>query len=140
LEAHVTTPDFSGLTDALQQTLDAAKRVEEIQKGQNESEPIEATAADGLVLVKAKFPGTIEVRIEPPAMRLGSEVLNEEIAKAANEALTELRESVGAAAAVDLQEVTESLGELQQESAQRMNSFLDGLFQAHARAAERDGS
>ncbi|GAA1686132.1 hypothetical protein GCM10009830_37030 [Glycomyces endophyticus] len=136
----MTTPDFSGLTDALQQTLEAAKRVDEIQKGQTEAEPIEAEAADGLVVVAAKFPGTIEVRISPVAMRLGSEVLNQEVSRAANEALTKLRESVGAAAAADLQEVTESLGELQQESSQRMNSFLDGLFQAHARAAERDGA
>ena len=134
----MATPDFTGLTDALQQTLDAAKRVEEIQSGQTESEPIEAEAADGLVHVAAKLPGTIELRIDPRAVRLGSEVLSIEIAKAANEALTKLRESVGAAAAVDLQEVTEQLGELQQESATRMNTFLDGLFQAHTRAAERE--
>ncbi|MDA1361627.1 hypothetical protein O1R50_18510 [Glycomyces luteolus] len=135
----MTTPDFSGLTDALQQTLDAAKRVEEIQSGAAESDPIEVEAADGLITVGAKLPGAIELRIDPRAMRLGSEVLAAEIAKAANEALTKLRESVGAAAAVDLQEVTEQLGELQQESAQRMNTFIDGLFQAHQRAAEREG-
>lgn len=134
----MTTPDFSGLTDALQQTLDAAKRVEEIQSGQTESEPIEAEAADGLVVVGAKLPGVIELRIDPRAVRLGSEALAEEIAKATNEALTKLRESVGAAAAVDLKEVTDQLGELQQESASRMNTFLDGLFQAHAKAAERE--
>ncbi len=129
----------NNFTDAFRQTLEAAKQVQDIQDRQASHDPIEVEACDGQVVVRAKQPGTIELDIQPVAMRMGSEALAEEIQRAVNESLTQLRETVGTAAQVDLEGVTESLAELQQQSAKDLGRFLDGIFAAQARAAEPDG-
>lgn len=129
----------SGFTDALRKTLDAARQVQDIQDQQAIHDPVEVDVCDGQVTVRAKQPGTVELTIQPVAMRMGSEVLAGEIQHAVNEALKQLRETVGAAAAVDLEGVTESLAELQQQSAKDLGRFLDGIFAAQAKAAESDG-
>lgn len=132
-------PDSSSLTEALAKTMEAATHVQQIQDGQGDIEPAVGKGADGLVAATAKMPGTIDLRIDPQAMRLGSEMLSIEVAKAVNDALEMLREQVGASgAAVDLEDLNQQLGEVQQQVSKSMSSFIDGLMSAHARAAERE--
>lgn len=134
----MTIPDPGGMTGPLDQVMAAAKRVQEIQNGDAEAEPIVAEAAEGMVTVSVKPPGTAEVSIKPVAMRLGSEALSEQITLAVNEAYTALRERAGAGAAVDLEELNEQLAEIQREGAARLSSFLDGIMAAHSRAEQRE--
>lgn len=134
----MTIPDPSGLTGPLDAVMAAAKRVQEIQEGQSEAEPILVEAAEGMVTVSVKAPGTAEVSIRPSAMRMGSEELSEQISLAVNEAYAALREQAGAGAAVNLEELNEQLAEIQRDSSARLSSFLDGIMSAHSRAEQRE--
>lgn len=134
----MTIPDPSSLTGPLDQVMAAAKRVQEIQDGESDGDPITAEAADGMVSVSVKHPGTAAVSIKPAAMRLGSEALAEEITRAVNEAYAALREQAGAGAAANLQELNDQLAEIQRESTARLSSFMDGIMSAHSRAEQRE--
>jgi len=134
----MTIPDPGGLTGPLDAVMAAAKRVQDIQDGAAEGEPIVAEAAEGMVTVTVKPPGTAEVYLNPIAMRLGSEVLSQELTRAVNEAYAALREQSGAGAAANLEELNEQLAEIQRESTQRLSSFLDGIMSAHNRAEQRE--
>ncbi|MCC3762680.1 YbaB/EbfC family nucleoid-associated protein [Glycomyces sp. TRM65418] len=134
----MTIPDPRGLTGPLDEVMAAARRVQDIQQGQSEAEPITVEAAEGTVSVTVKAPGTAEVSIRPAAMRLGSEALSEQVSLAVNEAYAALREQAGAGAAVDLEELNEQLAEIQRDSAARLSSFLDGIMSAHSRAEQRE--
>jgi DNA-binding protein YbaB len=135
----MTIPDPGGLTGPLDEVMAVAKRVKEIQDGAAEGDPIVVEAAEGTVTVTVKPPGTAEVVIKPTGMRLGSQVLSEEISRAVNEAYAALREQAGAGAAANLEELNEQLAEIQRESSARLSSFLDGIMSAHNRAEQREG-
>lgn len=130
--------DPGGLTGSLNEVMAAAKRVQEIQEAQSAGEPINVEAADGMVTVSVKPPGAAEVTIKPQAMRLGSEVLAEQISLAVNEAYATLREQAGAGAVVNLEELNEQLAEIQRDSTARLSSFLEGIMSAHSRAEQRE--
>lgn len=134
----MTIPDPGGLTGPLDQVMAAAKRVQEMQAGASDGEPITAEAAEGMVKVSVKPPGIAEVAIKPTAMRLGSQVLSEEISRAVNEAYAALREQAGTDAAANLEELNEQLADIQREGAARLSSFLDGIMAAHNRAEQRE--
>lgn len=130
--------DPGGLTGSLNEVMAAAKRVQEIQEAQSAGEPINVEAADGMVTVSVKPPGAAEVTIKPQAMRLGSEVLAEQVSLAVNEAYATLREQAGAGAVVNLEELNEQLAEIQRDSTARLSSFLEGIMSAHSRAEQRE--
>jgi DNA-binding protein YbaB len=134
----MTIPDPGSLTGPLDAVMAAAKRVQEIQEGQSEGEPITVEAAEGMVTVSVKVPGTAEVSIKPAAMRLGSQILSDEITRAVNEAYAALREQAGTGAAANLEELNEQLAEIQRDSSARLSSFLDGIMSAHSRAEQRE--
>lgn len=134
----MTIPDPGGLTGPLDAVMAAAKRVQDIQDEAAVGEPIVAEAAEGMVTVTVELPGTAEVYLNPIAMRLGSEVLSQELTRAVNEAYAALREQSGAGAAANLEELNEQLAEIQRESTQRLSSFLDGIMSAHNRAEQRE--
>lgn len=124
--------DPSAITDAFTKALEIAK---EGQRAQEEagSRTVEAEAADGQVRAIATLSGKVTVRIiDPRAVRLGAEVLAEEITIAVNAALDAAREEVGQPGAIDLDALSEKVEELQQQSTQRLSSFMTSLADAHA--------
>lgn len=126
-------PDPSGISEALSQALEVAK---EGQRAQAEAadQTVEAEAADGQVRAIATLTGKVTVRIiDPRALRLGGDVLGEEISIAVNAALDAAREQAGLPGSIDLAALSEKVEEIQQQSAQRLGSFMTSLADAHSR-------
>lgn len=137
------TPGESGITDALAQALQVAK---DGQRAQEEAgaTTVEVEAAEGMVRVSATLAGKVKVDIvDPRAVRLGGTVLAEEITIGVNAALDKAREEAGLPGTVDLEALTEKVEEIQQQSVQRLSSFMSTLADSHARivqtAAENKG-
>lgn len=135
--------DQSGITDALARALQVAK---DGQRAQEEAgaATVEVEAAEGMVRVSATLAGKVKVDIvDPRAVRLGGTVLAEEITIGVNAALDKAREEAGLPGAVDLDALTEKVEEIQQQSVQRLSSFMSTLADSHARivrtAAESKG-
>ncbi|GAB3650254.1 YbaB/EbfC family nucleoid-associated protein [Glycomyces tarimensis] len=135
--------DQSGITDALTQALQIAK---DGQRAQEEAgaTTVEVEAAEGMVRVAATLAGKVTVTIvDPRAVRLGGTVLAEEITIGVNAALDKAREQAGLPGAVDLDALTQKVEEIQQQSVQRLSSFMSTLASSHDRivqtAAENKG-
>ena len=66
------------------------------------------------------------------AFRLGVEELSEAITTTVNAALDAAREQAGLPGDVDLSELSGKLEEIQQQSVQRLQSFMSGLVETQA--------
>jgi DNA-binding protein YbaB len=133
----------SGITDALAQALQIAK---DGQRAQEEagSQTVEVETAEGMVRVAATLAGKVTVTIvDPRAIRLGGTELAEQITIGVNAALDKAREQAGLPGAVDLDALTQKVEEIQQQSVQRLSSFMNSLAESHTRivqtAAESKG-
>ncbi|MCD0442521.1 YbaB/EbfC family nucleoid-associated protein [Glycomyces sp. A-F 0318] len=125
--------ESSGITDALAQALQIAK---DGQRAQEEAgaATVEVEAAEGMVRVTATLAGKVAVEIvDPRAVRLSREYLGEEITAGVNAALDKAREQAGVPGAVDLDALTEKVEEIQQQSVQRLSSFMSTLAESHTR-------
>ena len=128
-----TSPDPSGIADALSQALQVAKDGQRTQEEAG-TQTVEVEAAEGMVRVIATLAGKVTVKIiDPRAVRLGAEVLGEEITAGVNAALDAAREQAGLPGAIDLAALSEKVEEIQQQSVQRLSSFMSGLADSHAR-------
>ena len=128
--------DQSGITDALAQALQVAK---DGQRAQEEAgaTTVEVEAAEGMVRVSATLAGKLTVEIvDPRAVRLGGTVLAEEITIGVNAALDKAREQAGLPGGVDLEALTEKVEEIQQQSVQRLSSFMTSLAESHTRIVQ----
>ena len=65
-------------------------------------------------------------------VRLGAEVLAEEITIAVNAALDAAREQAGLPAEMDLESLSGKIEEIQQQSTQRTQTFMSSLASTHA--------
>lgn len=136
-------PDSSSITDMLSQAVEAAKIGAQAQ-AERASQTVEVEVAEGQVRVSANLVGKVTVTIiDPRALRLGAEVLGEEITAGVNAALDKAREESGTPGEIDLAGLSEKMEQLQQESAQKLRGFMDGLSSSHEQivrtAAERLG-
>lgn len=131
--------DSSGIADVLAQALQVAKEGQRAQE-EAESQTVEAEAADGQVRATVSLTGKVKVEIiDPRAIRLGAEVLSEEITKAVNAALEAARDAVGVPGAVDLAELSGKIEQIQQQSTERLKSFMGGLADAHSQIIRASG-
>lgn len=129
-------PDTSSITDMLGQAIEAAREGQRVQEGAA-AQTVEAEAAKGQVRVTATLAGQVKVEIiDPRAVRLGAEVLGEEITKAVNEALTAAREQAGVPGAIDLGGLAEKAEEIQKQSVAQLRSFMTSLTEAHTRVIQ----
>lgn len=87
-----------------------------------ESEPVVAIreAADGLIRVVASDGHIERIELVPRAMRLDSQTLGEELTRAVNAALADLRTASGSARGADLEVLDRQLSEVQDEGLRRM--------------------
>jgi DNA-binding protein YbaB len=138
-----SSSDQSGITDALAQALQIAQDGRRAQEEAG-AQSVEVEAAEGMVRVAATLAGKVTVTIvDPRAMRLSREELAEEITTGVNAALDKAREQAGMPGAIDLEALNEKVEEIQQQSVQRLSSFMNTLADSHARivqsAAESKG-
>jgi DNA-binding protein YbaB len=90
-------------------------------------------AAEGQVRVTARASGRVEsVELEPRALRLGTQLLGEQIALAVNAALDDLQVQAAAQAgpAADPAGLAERMQELQDQSVRQMQLFSQGIATA----------
>ncbi|MDA1362183.1 YbaB/EbfC family nucleoid-associated protein [Glycomyces luteolus] len=136
-----SNPDASGIGDILERALSVVREGKQAQEAVD-AQTVEAEAADGQVRVTATLSGSVKVAIvDPRAVRLGAEVLAEEITTAVNAALDAAREQAGLPGAMDLDGLSSKIEEIQQQSTQRMQAFMSSLAGAHssiARAASEE--
>lgn len=129
-------PDTNAISEMLGQAIEAARegqRAQEDAAGQT----VEKEAANGQIRVTATLAGNVEVQIvDPRAIRLGAEVLGEEITKAVNEALTAAREQAGVPGNIDLGGLAEKAEEIQKQSVAQLRSFMTSLTEAHTRVIQ----
>jgi DNA-binding protein YbaB len=129
-------PDTNAISEMLGQAIEAAKegqRAQEDAAGQT----VEKEAANGQIRATATLAGTVTVQIvDPRAIRLGAEVLGEEITKAVNEALTAAREQAGVPGNIDLGGLAEKAEEIQKQSVAQLRSFMTSLTEAHTRVIQ----
>jgi DNA-binding protein YbaB len=126
----------SDITDALAKALELTDEAKQAQAGAA-GQSVEVEVAEGQVRVAASLAGEVTVRIiDPRAVRLGAEILSEEITRGVNEALGAAREQAGVPAAVDLEALSEKVQELQQQSVQRLTSFMSSLSDAHSKIVQ----
>jgi DNA-binding protein YbaB len=138
-----TEPDATGITDALTKALQVAKDGKRAQEEAG-NQAVEVEVADGMIRVAATLAGKVTVKlVDPRAARLGVEVLSEEITNGVNAALDAAREQAGMPGAMDLDALTEKVEEIQQQSVQRLSSFMSSLADSQAKivraAAEAKG-
>lgn len=130
-----SNPDASGIGDVLAQALNVVREGKQAQEAVD-AQTVEAEAADGQVRVTATLSGSVKVAIvDPRAVRLGAEVLAEEITIAVNAALDAAREQAGLPGAMDLDGLSSKIEEIQQQSTQRMQAFMSSLAGAHSNIA-----
>jgi DNA-binding protein YbaB len=129
-------PDTNAISEMLGQAIEAARegqRAQEDAAGQT----VEKEAANGQIRVTATLAGNVKVHIvDPRAIRLGAEVLGEEITKAVNEALTAAREQAGVPGNIDLGGLAEKAEEIQKQSVAQLRSFMTSLTEAHTRVIQ----
>lgn len=129
-------PDTNAISEMLGQAIEAARegqRAQEDAAGQT----VEKEAANGQIRVTATLAGNVKVQIvDPRAIRLGAEVLGEEITKAVNEALTAAREQAGVPGNIDLGGLAEKAEEIQKQSVAQLRSFMTSLTEAHTRVIQ----
>ncbi|MGA3486519.1 YbaB/EbfC family nucleoid-associated protein [Micromonosporaceae bacterium DT55] len=99
------------------------------------------SGADGMVHVTAESPGHITgLVIEPRALRLGTEVLAEEISNAVNAALADLRSQAAATSvAPDLARLEEQLREVQANALHQFRAQNAALIEVQERIARQGG-
>ncbi|HEY1175846.1 MAG TPA: YbaB/EbfC family DNA-binding protein [Phytomonospora sp.] len=107
------------------------------------AEPLEgyAESDDGLLVVRAAPPGRISgMVIDPRALRIGAEVLAEELTRTANAALTDLQEKSAALAGTpDFSGLSEQLKSIQESAGAQLNAFTNALVDAQERIAAKGG-
>ncbi|MEU6250847.1 YbaB/EbfC family nucleoid-associated protein [Glycomyces sp. NPDC047010] len=131
-----SSPESNGIAEALGKALAIAR---DAQRAQEESgaQTVEVEAADGMIRVSATTAGKVAVDIvDPRAVRLSKEQLSEEITAGVNAALDAAREQAGIPGAIDLEGLNEKVEELQQQSVQRLSSFMNTLTESHARIVQ----
>ena len=138
-----TEPDATGITDALAKALQVAQDGQRAQEDA-EGQTVDVEVADGMIRVSATLTGKVMVNlIDPRSARLGTEVLSEEITRGVNAALDAAREQAGMPGAIDLAALSEKVEEIQQQSVQRLSSFMSSLADSQAKivraAAEAKG-
>lgn len=103
----------------------------------------EGSAADGQVQAVAVTGGRLEsVRVDPRAMRMGSEALSEQVVLAVNAALDDLRGKVSEQpmpGAVDPAALAAQMRELQDESVRQMEKFGQAIGDALGRITRSTG-
>ncbi|GAA1692995.1 hypothetical protein GCM10009830_45950 [Glycomyces endophyticus] len=132
----MSSPESPGIADALGQALQIAR---DGQRAQEEAggRHVEVEAAEGMIRVSATLAGKVTVDlVDPRAMRLSKEYLGEEISAGVNAALDAAREQAGIPGAVDLGALSEQVEQLQQQSVQRLSSFMNTLTASHARIVD----
>lgn len=130
------SPDSSGIIGALEQALQVAREGQRAQR-ETAGQTVEVEAAEGMVRVTASMAGKVTVRIiDPRAVRLGAEVLGEEITAGVNAALDAARERAGIPGAIDLDALNEKVEQIQQQSVQQLSSFMNGLAESHTRIVQ----
>ena len=90
-------------------------------------------AADGLVRAVASGGRIDRVELSPRVMRMDSQTLAEEITRAVNAALDELRVSTAQARGVDLVALQQQVRQAQDEGVRRMALFTSAIQDAMAR-------
>ncbi|MEU5870434.1 YbaB/EbfC family nucleoid-associated protein [Glycomyces sp. NPDC047369] len=132
----------SPFADVLKQTLELSKQVQASQEAAAEREPVVVERAEGMVQATAKPNGEILVELNPVAVRIGSQVLAEEVTAAVNEALAELRKQQLDFGSLDLEGVNQQVEEIGARASAQLTSFMDGILRAHDAAGgepvERD--
>jgi DNA-binding protein YbaB len=138
-----TEPDATGITDALSKALQVAQDGQRAQE-EADTQTVDVEVAEGMIRVSATLNGKVAVNLlDPRAVRLGTEVLSEEITRGVNAALDAAREQAGMPGAIDLAALSEKVEEIQQQSVQRLSSFMSSLADSQAKivraAAEAKG-
>lgn len=140
--------DPSGLTRMLSQTMAALGGFQAGQAaGPGEppqpAEPLEgyAEAADGMVIIRTAPPGRVSgMVLDPRALRIGAEVLAEELTKAVNDSLADLQEKSAALSGTpDFDGLNEQLKSIQESAGAQLNAFTNALVDAQERIAARGG-
>ncbi|GIG71339.1 YbaB/EbfC family DNA-binding protein [Phytomonospora endophytica] len=141
--------DPSGLTRMLSQTMSALGRFQEgggradSDRTAEPAEPLEgyAEAAEGQIIVRTAPPGRVSgMVIDPRAVRLGSEVLAEELTSAVNASLADLQaKSAELSGDTDFSELNEQLKGIQETAGAQLTAFTNALVDAQERIANRGG-
>jgi DNA-binding protein YbaB len=132
----VTYPvDPSGIDKVLTSTIDALAKFQAQQDGNLADVEGTGAAADGMITVRTGPPGRItDLTLDPRVLRLGSEVLTEEITSAVNEALADLQEQAAVVASpTDFGGLGEQLKAIQEDTAKQLTSFTSALAAAQSR-------
>jgi hypothetical protein len=90
-------------------------------------------AADGLIRAVASGGRIERVELSPRVLRMDSQTLAEEITRAVNAALADLRASTAQARGVDLAALQQQVRQAQDESVRRMALFTSAIQDAMAR-------
>ena len=90
-------------------------------------------AADGLIRAVASGGRIDRVELSPRVLRMDSQTLAEEITRAVNAALADLRASTAQARGVDLAALQQQVRQAQDESVRRMALFTSAIQDAMAR-------
>jgi DNA-binding protein YbaB len=90
-------------------------------------------AADGLIRAVASGGRIDRVELSPRVMRMDSQTLAEEITRAVNAALADLRTSTAEARGVDLAALQQQVRQAQDEGVRRMALFTSAIQDAMAR-------
>lgn len=134
-QANSETP----FADVLKQTLELSKQVQTAQNTDAEQEDVVIERAEGMIQVTAKPDGQIGIVLNPMSMRIGSQVLAEEIASAVNESLATLKERQLSIGNLDLEAVNQQVEEIQQQATAQLVGFMDGILRAHDAAGDTTG-
>ncbi|WP_112134105.1 YbaB/EbfC family nucleoid-associated protein [Glycomyces dulcitolivorans] len=132
----MSTPDPSGIADAIEKALQVAR---DGQRAQDEAgaQTVEVEAAEGMIRVSSTLAGKVKVDIiDPRAVRLSREYLSEEITTGVNAALDAAREQAGMPGAVDLAALTEQVEAIQQQSVKQLGSFMNSLVESQQRIVQ----
>jgi DNA-binding protein YbaB len=132
--------DPSNLGRLLSETMSALGQFQN-QPADVEPPEGEGRAANGMVTVRAAAPGRISaVVFDPRVMRMASEALAEEVAKAVNGALTDLRDKTATVSGqVDFGALGAKLKQIQQDSGRQFTAITDSLVEAQERIARQGG-
>lgn len=101
----------------------------------NQVEPVTVEGADGLLRLTVGVEGRIdEFRLDPRAVRLGSEVLAEEMKRLVNTALDERAQAMGTDEPVpDLEAINESVAEIQDRSLRQFQAMSASISEVMAK-------
>jgi DNA-binding protein YbaB len=121
--------------DDFEQALESSRRLLASLPGGDSEGATEGhgEAADGLIRAVASGGRIDRVELSPRVMRMDSQTLAEEITRAVNAALAELRTSTAQARGVDLAALQQQLRQAQDEGVRRMALFTSAIQDAVAR-------